>query len=276
MKTIYKAAIAIVMVVVAVPFSLFILYFPFEPNLPGSNVDIENLTWTNVTRINETTYRVSLSEDIIYRYKESWMHTNGNIPLLPDELPVRIRVLAGPLGGGVPYKYREVPFSENITLQYRHTYPYNSTFDLKAGKNYGIIVEAHWKEYFTTPHPYFGEWRWELLGGGATAINLTQGEMPLDHELSEVDKGDAIAIAFKDERVREEIRDKEYEVGDVSKTQIEIVGPEANFSGEVPVVPIKIGNVTLMVSVDIEQGKVINIGHQWEKPLLNPPPASED
>jgi len=111
MKTIYKAAIAIVIVAVAVPFSLFFLYFPFEPNLPGSNVDIENLTWTNVTRINETAYRVSLSGDIIYRYKESWMHTNENIPLLPDELPVRIRVLAGPLGGGVPYKYREVPVS---------------------------------------------------------------------------------------------------------------------------------------------------------------------
>ena len=275
MKTIYKAAIAIVMVVVAVPFSLFFLYFPFEPNLPCNNVYIENLTWTNVTRINETAYRVSLSGDIIYRYKESWMHTNENKPL-PDELPVRIRVLAGPWGGGVPYKYREVPFSENITLQYRLTYPYNSTFDLKAGKNYGIIVEAYWKEYFATPHPYYGEWRWELLGGGATAINLTQGEMPLHHELSGEDKGNAIAIAFKDERVREEIRDKEYELGDVSKTQIEIVGPEANFSDEVLVVPIKIGNVTLIVFVDIEQGKVISIGHQWEKPLLIPPLASED
>jgi len=263
MKTIYKAAIAIVMVVVAVPFSLFFLYFPFEPNLPCNNVYIENLTWTNVTRINETAYRVSLSGDIIYRYKESWMHTNENKPL-PDELPVRIQVLAGPWGGGVPYVFRdrEVPFSETITLQYRQTYPFECTFDLKAGKKYDIPVESYWRGIF--------------LGGRATEIDLTQGEMPLHHELSEEDKGFAIAIAFKDERVREEIRDKEYELGDVSKTQIEIVGPEANFSDEVLVVPIKIGNVTLMVSVDIEQGQVINIGHQWEKPLLIPPLASED
>jgi len=188
---------------------------------------------------------------------------------------LEFRCLQDPWAVECPINIARYLFSENITIQYRHTYPYNSTFDLKAGKNYGIIVEAHWKEYFTTPHPYFGEWRWELLGGGATAINLTQGAMPLHHELSGEDKGIAIGIAFKDERVREEIRDKEYELGDVSKTQIEIVGPEANFSGEVPVVQIKLGNVTLMVSVDIEQGKVINIGHQWEKPLLIPPPASE-
>ena len=189
---------------------------------------------------------------------------------------MRIQVFSGPRYGEVRHRDREVPFSENITLQYRQIYPFECTFDLKAGKNYGIQVETHWKEYFATPHPYYGEWRWNFFGGRATAINLTQGEMPLDHELSGEDKGYAIAIAFKDERVREEIRDKEYEVGDVSKTQIEIVGPEANFSDEVPVVPIKIGNVTLMVSVDIDLGKVISIGHQWGKPLLIPPPASED
>jgi len=206
------------------------------------------------------------------------LYYSGKDEPLPDNLPVRIKVLAGPWGGGYRFSDREVPFSENITLQYRQTYPFECTFDLKAGKKYNVPVESYWKEYFATPHPYYGEWRWNFFGGRATAIDLTQGEIPLDHELSEEDKGDAIAIAiaFKDERVREEIRDKEYELGDVSKTQIEIVGPEANFSDEVLVVPIKIGNVTLMVSVDIEQGKVISIGHQWEKPLLIPPPASED
>ena len=270
MKTIYKAAIAIVIVVVAAVFILFSLKFPFEPDLPDSNVYIENFTWTNVTRINETTYRVSLSMDITYRYKDAWMYTNKNKPLPDDFLPVRIRALAGPWGGGVPYREREVPFAENITLQYRHTYQYNSTFDLKAGKNYSIIVESHWKGYFSPSHPRYGEWRWTFLGGGATEIDLAQGEMPLHHELSEEDKGNAIAIALKDERVREDICNKEYEVGDVSKTHIEIVGPGENFSDEVPVVPIKIGNVTLMVFVDIEQGKVISIGHQWGRSF--PPP----
>jgi hypothetical protein len=279
MKTIYKAAIAIVIVVVAVVFILFSSKFPFEPNLPDSNVYIENMTWTNVTRINETTYRVTLSGDITYRYKDSSLYySSGKDEPLPDDLPVRILVLAGPWGGGVPERFRdrEVPFSENITLQYRQPYHFEYTFNLKAGKKYDIPVDSYWKEYFATPHPYYGEWRWYFFGGRAMEIDLTQGEMPLHHELSEEDKGNAIVIAFKDERVREEICNKEYEVGEVSKTHIEIVGPGENFSGEVPVVPIKIGNVTLMVFVDIEQGKVISIGHQWEKPLLTPSPTSED
>lgn len=171
----YKAVIAIVIVVVAAVFILFSLKFSFEPNLPDSNVYIENLTWTNVTRVNETTYRVSLSMDITYRYKEAWTYINENKPLPDDFLPVRIRALAGPWGGGVPYRDMEVPFTENITLQYRQKYPFDCTFDLKAGKNYSIMVESHWKEYFATPHPYYGKERWTFLGGGATEIDLTQG-----------------------------------------------------------------------------------------------------
>jgi hypothetical protein len=96
------------------------------------------------------------------------------------------------------------------------------------------------------------------------------------HELSEKDKGRAIGIALSDERVKEEIGTRNYEVRDVGYTSIEIVGPNETFSGEVPVVEIKTGNETLMVFVDIEQGKVISIGHQWEKQLLTPPPVSED
>ena len=94
------------------------------------------------------------------------------------------------------------------------------------------------------------------------------------HELSEKDKVEAIKIALNDERVKKEIGDKEYEVVDVGYTSIEIVGPNETFSGEVPVVQIKMENVTLMVFVDIEKGRVISIGYQWEKPLLSPPPAN--
>jgi len=94
------------------------------------------------------------------------------------------------------------------------------------------------------------------------------------HELSEKDKAEAIKIALNDERVKKEIGDKEYEVVDVGYTSIEIVGPNETFSGEVPVVQIKMENVTLMVFVDIKKGRVISIGYQWEKPLLSPPPAN--
>jgi len=172
MKRLYKTIIAIVVPVVIVLYLLL-----FHTNLiivtyPDSNVYIENLNWTNVTRVNETTYRVTLSMDITYRYKESSMCGSAKNPL-PDDLPVRIQVLSGPRYGEVRHRDREVSFSENITLQYRQPYPFECTFNLKAGKDYGIMVESHWKEYFATPHPYFGEWRWTFLGGGATEIDLT-------------------------------------------------------------------------------------------------------
>ena len=94
--------------------------------------------------------------------------------------------------------------------------------------------------------------------------------------LSNFNRHEAIKIALNDEKVKEEIGNRKYEVIDVGYTSIEEVGPNETFSGVVPVVEIKTGNETLMVFVDIEQGKVIGIGHQWEKPLLTPPPASED
>ncbi|MBN1762149.1 MAG: hypothetical protein JW878_03580 [Methanomicrobia archaeon] len=272
-KNIIEAIIA-----VGVPVLIVLYLLLFHTNLiiisnPDSNIYIEHLNWTDVTRINETTDRVALSGDVTYRYKDSSLYSSSSKDEpLPDDLPVRILVLAG-----VPNsRDREVTSSENITLQYRQPYHFEYTFDLKAGKSYDVQVEAHWKRYFATPHPYYGEWRWERFGGLATEIDLTHGEMPPQHDLSEEDRGYAIAIALKDERVRAEIRNKEYEIGDVSKAHIEIAGPEENFSGEVPVVPIKIGNVTLMVFVDIEQGEVINVGHQWEKSLLTPSPASEE
>ncbi|NMX21596.1 hypothetical protein C5S30_04005 [ANME-1 cluster archaeon GoMg4] len=94
--------------------------------------------------------------------------------------------------------------------------------------------------------------------------------------LANLNLHEAIKIALNDESVKKEIGNKEYEVIDVGYTSIEIVGPNETFSGEVPVVEIKTGNETLMVFVDIEQGKVIRIRHQWEKPPLTPPPTSED
>ncbi|MEA2076042.1 MAG: hypothetical protein U9O85_10010 [Euryarchaeota archaeon] len=88
--------------------------------------------------------------------------------------------------------------------------------------------------------------------------------------LANFNRHEAIKIALNDESVKKEIGNKEYEVIDVGYTSIEIVGPNETFSGEVPVVEIKTGNETLMVFVDIEQGKVISIGHKWEKSF--PPP----
>ena len=205
-KNIIEAIIA-----VGVPVVIVLYLLLFHTNLiiisnPDSNIYIEYLNWTDVTRINETTYWVTLSGDITYRYKESSQYYSSKDKPLPEDLPVRILVLAGVPNSGD----REVTSSENITLQYRQPYHFEYTFDLKAGKSYSILVEAQWKEYFATPHPYYGDWRWKNLGGGATEIDLTHGEMPSQHGLSEEDKGYAIAIALKDERVREWLRDRRF------------------------------------------------------------------
>jgi len=166
-----------VIITVVVPVVIVLYLLLFHTNLiiisnPDSNIYIENLNWTEVTRINETTYWVMLSGDITYRYKESSQYYSSKDEPLPDDLPVRILVLAG-----VPNsRDREVTFSENITLQYRQPYHFEYTFDLKAGKSYSILVEAQWKKYFATPHPYYGEWRWDRFGGGATEIDLIQAE----------------------------------------------------------------------------------------------------
>jgi hypothetical protein len=165
MRTKYKAIIATLVPVVIVFYLLL-----FHTNLiivsyPANIVYVENLNWTNVTRINETMYRVTLSGDITYRYKESSLYYSGKDEPLPDDLPVKIQVIVDP---GVEI------LSENITLQYRQPYYFEYTFDLKADKKYkSVAVDTHWKEYFATPHPYYGEWRWNFFGGRATEIDLT-------------------------------------------------------------------------------------------------------
>lgn len=162
-KWLFKLVIASV-ILVAVVFVLFILcYFP-GADLPDSTVYIEDLEWTNITHIDETTCRTSVSMNITYLYKESWMYART----LPDDLPVRIQVLSSPQGSSWP---GDVIFSENVTLHYRQIYPFNCSFDLMSG-NYSMMVEVQWTEYFDVPHPSYGEWRWKYLGGSATEISL--------------------------------------------------------------------------------------------------------
>jgi len=163
----FKLVIASV-ILVGVIFVLFVLYyFPFEADLPDRTVYIEDLEWTNITHIDETTCRTSVSMNITYLYKESWMYVKKDKPL-PDDLPVRIQVLLSSQGSSWP---GDVVFSENVTLHYQQVYPFNGSFDFMSG-NYSVMVEVQWKEYFDVPHPSYGEWRWKRLGGKATEISL--------------------------------------------------------------------------------------------------------
>lgn len=167
-KWLFKLAIASVILMAVVFVLLFLYYFPFEADLPDRTVYIEDLQWTNITHIDETTCRTSVSMNITYLYKESWMYARKDRPL-PDDLPVRIQVLLSPQGSSWP---DDVVFSENVTLHYQQVYPFNGSFDFMSG-NYSVMVEVQWKEYFDVPHPSYGEWRWDRLGGVATEIDLT-------------------------------------------------------------------------------------------------------
>lgn len=166
-KWLFKLAIASVISMAVVFVLLFLYYFPFEADLPDRTVYIEDLQWTNITHIDESTCRTSVSMNISYLYKESWMYVRKDRPL-PDDLPVRIQVLLSSQGSSWP---GDVVFSENVTLHYQQVYPFNCSFDFMSG-NYSVMVEVQWKEYFDIPHPSYGEWRWKRLGGKATEISL--------------------------------------------------------------------------------------------------------
>ena len=78
-------------------------------------------------------------------------------------------MISSPQGSSWP---GDVVFSENVTLHYQQMYPFNCSFDLISG-NYSVMVEVQWKQHFDVPHPSYGEWRWDRLGGVATEIDLT-------------------------------------------------------------------------------------------------------
>jgi len=162
----FKLVIASV-ILVGVIFVLFVLYYFPGADLPDRTVYIEDLEWTNITHIDETTCRTSVSMNLTYLYKESWMYVKKDKPLR-DDLPVRIQVLLSSQVSSWPV---DVVFSENVTLHYQQVYPFNGSFDFMSG-NYSVMVEVQWKEYFDVPHPSYGEWRWKRLGGVATEINL--------------------------------------------------------------------------------------------------------
>ncbi len=166
-KWLFKLAIASVISMAVVFVLLFLYYFPFEADLPDRTVYIEDLQWTNITHIDESTCRTSVSMNMTYLYKESWMYVRKDRPL-PDDLPVKIQVLLSSQGSSWP---GDVVFSENVTLHYQQVYPFNCSFDFMSG-NYSVMVEVQRKEYFDVPHPSYGEWRWNRLGGKATKISL--------------------------------------------------------------------------------------------------------
>ncbi|MCK4476515.1 MAG: hypothetical protein KAU16_07285 [Methanophagales archaeon] len=89
-------------------------------------------------------------------------------------------------------------------------------------------------------------------------------------QLTEEEKARVISIALNDLGVREEIRDKGYELGDVDLCWLEQVYKEESTSGTYPCLRIYIGGkeqtgVTLVVFVDLKEERVIHIGRDYRR-----------
>lgn len=95
-------------------------------------------------------------------------------------------------------------------------------------------------------------------------------------QLTEEEKAEVVRVALTDLGVREEIGNSEYELGDVDLCWLEQVYKEERSSGMYPCLRIYIGGkeeigVTLVVFVDLEEERVIHIGHDYRRgPPLAP------
>jgi hypothetical protein len=95
-------------------------------------------------------------------------------------------------------------------------------------------------------------------------------------QLTEEEKAEVVRVALTDSGVREEIGNSEYELGDVDLCWLEQVYKEERTSGMYPCLRIYIGGkeeigVTLVVFVDLEEERVIHVGHDYRRgPPLAP------
>ncbi|MEM0203637.1 MAG: hypothetical protein QXO16_07680 [Archaeoglobaceae archaeon] len=90
-------------------------------------------------------------------------------------------------------------------------------------------------------------------------------------QLTEEEKAEVVRVALSDSRVREEIGNSEYEVGNVDMCRFEVY-KEKSISGIYPCLRIYIGGkeqvgVTLVAFVDLEKGQVVHVSHEYRKEL---------
>lgn len=94
-------------------------------------------------------------------------------------------------------------------------------------------------------------------------------------KLTEEEKAEVIRIALNDPEVKEQIGNKVYEIGDVDLCGFERIYKEERISGTYPCLHIYLDGkeevgVTLVVSVDLKEGMVTDIGREYRRGM--PPP----
>ena len=151
---------------------LLIWHFPFESDMPGNNVYVENLEINSIP-INETHSRVTLSMNFNYLYKEAFSHGNSRGQMI-DNLPVNVQVISSKHISNKPdsEKIREVECEEEIVMEYLGDNPYESTIVLESGREYYLHVDVQMLDVWPYPRPSYGEMHWVSLGGLGERVDL--------------------------------------------------------------------------------------------------------
>ena len=140
-------------------------YFPFESTNPADNVEITNFSWYNSSTINETHTQVTLSMDINYRYKQAYSNNfaeNSQTDIIQTSVQIFSREYTSGVGTEIPYSLIS---EEDIILTYQKPFKYEITLDLENEMEHDIQTMIMFKEDYEYPHPYYGESKWELIGG---------------------------------------------------------------------------------------------------------------
>jgi parallel beta-helix repeat protein len=165
------AIIGLILLVIALLLLTIVLYFPFESGLPGNNVYVEDLQ-INAVPINETHSRVTVSMNLNYQNKDSFENTNNTGDMV-DNLPVFVQIKTStPADGSYSDEDMKLVYEEQVTLEYRGSNHHEYTIDMESGKTYMFLVEVQMFEELPYPHPYYGESKWEFLGGLSEELDL--------------------------------------------------------------------------------------------------------
>lgn len=167
-KGLFGLAILIVLSVIL----LIVWYFPFESDLPGNNVYVEDLVINsspiviNSTPTNETHSMVTLSMNLNYLYKEAFAQGNNRGEMI-DDLPVRVQVLSLD-----SEDVERVEYEEEVVLNYLEENPHKCTFVLEDGMEYYLHVDVQMLDVWSYPRPSYGEMHWLSLGGYSEKVDL--------------------------------------------------------------------------------------------------------
>lgn len=167
-----KGIAGLIVLAILVLILTIIWYFPFEADMPGNNVYVENLE-ANATPINETYSRVMISMKLNYLYKDAFSHSDQHGEMT-DNLPVFVQIETAKLDDGMNSSggNMKLVHEEQVVLDYLESNNYEYTLDMKSGNNYKALVEVMLKRELPYPHPSYGEVKWELLGGLRGDIDL--------------------------------------------------------------------------------------------------------